>query len=59
MYLSMLSPRRGRRGGGGGAVLGRANRGNLIMRSVPRVGILIVRRTFDNLNLPPGGDFDQ
>ena len=29
------------------------------MRSVPKVGILIVRRTFDQLHWPPGGDFDQ
>ena len=34
-HLSMVSPRRGGEGG-------RANHANLIMRSVPRVGILII-----------------
>ena len=55
MHLSMLSP-----GRGGGS---RANHGNIIVRSVPRVGILIVSekvsRTFDLLQLPPGGYFDH
>ena len=52
---------------GGGA---RANHGSLIVRSVHRVGILIVcdvprltilmvQRTFYHLHLPLGGDFDQ
>ena len=49
MHLSMLSPREG----------GRANHGSLIVRSVPRVGILFVQRTFYHLHLPPGGHFDQ
>ena len=37
----------------------RAYHRSLIVRSVPRVGILIVRRTFDHLHLPEGGDFAQ
>ena len=55
-------------GGGGGE--GRASHGSLIVRSVHRVGILIVsdvprlkilmvQRTFYHLHLPLGGDFDQ
>ena len=62
MHPSMLSL-----GEGAG---GRANDRSLIVRSVPRVGIsivrdvpmvtmLIIRRTFDHLHLPLGGDFDQ
>ena len=33
--------------------------GILIVRDVPRLAILIVRRTFDHFHLLPGGDFDQ
>ena len=62
MHLSMLSPRAG---GGGGP-----NHGSLIVRSVPRVAILIicdvhrlailiVKRTLYHLHLPPGGHFDK
>lgn len=44
MHLSMSSPR----------VEGRANHGNLTLRSVPRVGILIIR------DVPGGGgNFDM
>ena len=57
MHLSVLSPREG----------GRDNHKSLIVRSVPRVGILIVcdvprlanLRTFYYLHLSPGGHFDK